>query len=210
MLGLLHAPLLRGLSGMLVVEAPQAGGDLLAVRNEPESFVAVADLFAAGGYERVLVMPSKPRLTDELGVTASSFDEARDELIARGVPRARIETFAEPTDGNRLRIRRACEFVRSHPERKLTLVAERFESRAVESRVGAELNAVDAARIAVASRPPLQFDERRWWTSRRAVQSVFGGYMQWASSAWGGEPDAIATSIDWQAYEAAIARGDKP
>lgn len=207
---LLHGLLLRGVSGWLIVDAPHAGGDLLAVRNDPESMAAVAELFAAGRFERVLVLPNQPRLTDKLGVTASSFDEARNELTARGVPATQIEAVAEPTDDLRLRVRRVCEFVRGRPERKVTLVAERFEGRAVQSRVTAELDAADAAQIAVASRPPLQFDERRWWTNRRAVQGVFRGYLTWASAVWGGESDDAATPIDWRAFEAALAQGEKP
>jgi hypothetical protein len=73
-----------------------------------------------------------------------------------------------------------------------------------------ELEAGTAARAAFASRPSPEFDSDRWWTTRRGVQSVYRGYVQWASAAWGGDSAVEVPATDWAAFEAAVARGEKP
>jgi hypothetical protein len=205
-----HAPLLRVVGRLPVINAPHAEGDLLPVRVDFETLAAVGELFAAGRYERVLIVPNLPRHTDSLGITEPTLVETRRELAARGVPDDRIDIVGKPTAGFRSRVDAACEFVRRHPEKRVTFVTLPFEGRAVRSLAVAALGDEAAKPIAQATHPAAEFDSERWWTARIGVQTVFRGYLRWAMAAWFDEPPADVPPIDWGAFEAAIARGEKP
>src|SRR6185369_8631444 len=60
-----HAPILRGVAKILVVDAPFDTGDLFVVRNDTESLAAAAELFQEGGFDRVLLSPNRPGRTEQ-------------------------------------------------------------------------------------------------------------------------------------------------
>lgn len=205
-----HAPILRGVGEFLVIDASFQAGDLLVVRNDPESLTAAAQFFQSGTYDQILLQPNRPRRTDELGITESTIDEARRELRSRGVPEERIEAVGAAHDGLTDRVREICTSIQDRPGRRVALVALQYEGAAVQRLVRTYLPTSMLEQVAVTSQPSPQFDGRRWWTSRRGVQSVFRGYLTWLLVVCRGGREFEEQAIDWNAVEAAIARGEKP
>lgn len=212
LLAAFHAPLLRGVWNFLVVAAPvHDKSDVLAVRvTDIQTVRAVIDLYERGLVDRVLLPPADLRTTDVLGLTEPTPVETRRELTARGVPEARIEDL--PTDGFSLRraVHGAAAYLREHPDKRLTVVMPRLQGRYVRQVVGEVLDADLWERVAYFSVPPQQYDEAHWWTARLAVQQVFKAYVEWGTEATTDLPYQLEGKIDWQAFDAAVARGEKP
>lgn len=207
-----HAPLLRGVWNFLVVAVPLTDKwDVLAVRvADIETIRGVVELHGRGLVDHVLLPPAEVRTTDALGLTEPTPAETRRELATRGVPGSQVEDL--PADGVTLRriAHGVADYLRRHPERRLTIVTPRLQGRNVRRVVNEVLDDEAAARVTYFSVAPQQYDETRWWTARLAVQQVFQAYVQWATEVTTDLPQFLEAKIDWQAFEAAVTKGEKP
>lgn len=209
---LFHAPLLRGVWNFLVVEAPFPDkSDVPAVRaSDVETVRGIVELHRRGLADRVLLPPASLRLTDELGLTEPTPVETRRELESRGVPAAMVDDFKADGFGLRFTAYAVGDYLGRNPGKRLTIVTPRLQGRYVR-RVFDEVLADDlSARVTYFSVRPLQYDEARWWTSRLAVQRVFQAYLQLLMEVTTDLPQALEGKIDWRAFDAAVARGEKP
>jgi hypothetical protein len=206
-----HRPLLRGAANFLVVDARFAEiADVAPVKNDPESLELAASLYTAGRAAKIVILPGFPRRTDELGITEPFIDEIRRDLAAHSVAERDVEILPTAVDDLAERVRALADHVRTHPERRLMLTAGRFQGRFVRYVAREGLDDAARERIAVASAEPTQFDERRWWTNRPAIQQVFQGYLSWLVAGWMHLPERNHRPIDVAAFEAALAEGRRP
>jgi len=207
---LLHAPLLRAIGRFPIVADVVTGrADALLLAGDAEAARTVAELNRQGHLERVWIFSAPPRLTDELGLTESRFAETQLELKARGVPEAIV---AEMRAGFNMHERAAAcaDYLRQHPDRRIVVATARLQGRYVRGEFAAVLSPDELGRTQFASLPPQSFDERTWWRHRAAIQMVFQAYLQLLLTTVTDLPRVIDGPIDWRAFEAAVARGEKP
>jgi uncharacterized SAM-binding protein YcdF (DUF218 family) len=188
-----HAPLLRSVAAILIVEdALEPAAAIVALGGQvPFRPIEAAELYRAGWAPRIVIVRGaqveENRALRRLGIVLpESWEIEREVLLRRGVPASAIvvpEGEAEGTLEELAIVARAIE-----PEGKpVILVTSKIHTR--RTRMTWEHVTEGRSRPVVRIAPDDPFEPHRWWRERRAALAVVREYLGLLNY-WGGFPVA--------------------
>jgi hypothetical protein len=194
---LFHAPLLRGLIGLLIVDQPTDDYDCVCITcwghcpNGDRCYDVAADLYRRKPSCRVLVVAPAPGRLDQTGAMPSFAVISRRELLARGVPKDAVTVLRGERWNDWAAARALSAWMQNHPGRSTLLLTAQFHSgqsrRALDDVLAPEL----AASVRVHPLPHRDYDNTNWWT-RRCGYRAFG--TSWLLRLHGRPSDADETT----------------
>lgn len=174
-----RAPLLRGLAGLLIADEPDQGATALALLGGDRVHDAVAARVRDGGDVEVLLIAAVPRRLEAFGLIPPHTEIDRRALEGRGVPAAAIRVLPgqarDAWDGARV----PRDWLRDHPEARVTVLCDRFGSRRLRIILDRVLGP-DAARARVAALADRRYDETNWWRSEAGFTCYATEYVKLA------------------------------
>lgn len=206
-----HAPLLRALAGPLVVD--QTGDEaryvlvLEGMAGGDGRYAAAAELHRQVSTRRIVVVPQVRQRVVRLGILPPLEAIAQRELTRQGVPPQSVELLPGKAIDEWSTVRLLDSWLKQHPDSKLVVLADRFQSRYVRHVLDTLLDAQDAARVSIVTLRDRRFDESDWWRSRCGMRGLVFGYLQLAYAHVVGEPQAAGAEWDPDQYEQELRGG---
>lgn len=213
LIGVGHAPLLRRLAGILVVDQTSDGAGTLWLFDPPgaggldrSQYDAAARLHDEDPSRKILLVEDDSSRLVLGGVLPSFQAISRKALAARGVGGEAIGVLDAP--GNAWEAaRRLRTWLEERPGEKALVVCDRFESRYRRFILASVLGPRGAQRVRFRAVPDDRFDEANWWRSRLGVK-VFARNLSVLLYVWiHGEDTAIPARWDPDEYEASLRSG---
>lgn len=176
---LLHAPLLRGLAGLLIVDQPTDKYDCIAMTawgqgpDGDRCYDAAAELWRQKSACGILLLSPKLNRIEQIGATPPFEAICRRELAARGVPDESISIIHSNRYDYRATARSLAAWLSNHPGKTVLLLGEQFRTAQIRNALDAVLDPADAARVFIKAMPNREFDDANWWT-RRCGFRMFG------------------------------------
>ncbi len=179
---LFHAPALRLAASAMVVDEPGAAADAVVVVNGDRCVEVAADLVRQGRVRSVILIESYPRRLERYGILQLRVERTRSELLARGVPESAIVVLDGQTRDGWEAARRLGRWLDSNPDRRVTVLRERFQGRYQHRIIDAVLDESAAARVSYRGLRDRRFDETDWWQSRVGIKEFLGSALDLASA----------------------------
>lgn len=161
----------------------------------------IAELERACGARGVVLFATPPSRIVALGVLPSEETLQTAALAARGVPEARIEVLAGPSEDAWQAGPRLADWLRRHADERVVVVADRFRGRWQREALFRGLSDEQRARVRLAALPSAFFDESDWHRTRIGVQAIFHAYVQTAFHLLHGPPTARHVPWDVDEFE---------
>ena len=152
---LFHAPLLRGLARVLIVDQPTDDYDCICISpwghrpNGDQCYDVAADLYRKKPACRVLLVEPDPNRLDEIGAMASFAPMSQRELLARGVPQESLSVLHGERWNDWATARTLAAWLRDHPDHSVLLLSGQFHSAQFRHVLDVVLDTDDAARVRV-------------------------------------------------------------
>jgi hypothetical protein len=197
--GLVHAPVLRGLAGLLIVDQPGDDFDWICLAawgyggDGDRCYDVAADLQREKSGSRILLIGPAMNRLEQTGVLSSFEAMSRRELQARGVSQ---EAISEERGGCRSDWENAhtlAAWLGKHPGSRVLLPCDQFRSAVVRHTLDAVLNPADAARVRVRALPNRNCDDTNWWKLRCGYRAFASAWLLRMQS-WLGSGEAAAPS----------------
>jgi len=176
-----HAPLLRGLAGLLVATPTTDEADYIGVLdwwNSPDGdrcYDTAAGLFDGKKSRKasrgVLVVEFRPGRLAQVGALPTFEKLSRRELEARGVPQEAISVLHSEECGDWSTARALSGWLRERPNATLLLLCGQFRSAQLRYALDRVLDPTSAARVHVHPLPDRRYDTTDWWKSRRGFRA---------------------------------------
>jgi len=203
----LHAPLLRGVACLLIVDQPVAKVTHVAILGcggryggPDRRYRAAAELFRSHALRAVLLFEAhRTRLVRE-GILPPDELVGREQLLKHRVPEPQISTLPGEARNIWDMSDRLGDWLRAHPTSRVVALADRFQSRQARVTLDAVLDPKLAQRVVVRALPDRRYDETDWWHSRRGWKSVFTNACGLAAVWIYGRPDPSLRD-DWDPDE---------
>ena len=206
----LHAPILENMASVLVADAAELSPDAVLILGGDRSYDKAAALMS-GDVQYVLLPKSRPGRLERLGIYQPWETIGRRELTARAAPDDKILTINGEARNGWHRARLIDDWLRSHPETTVIVLADRFGSAAQRYVFDHEIAPAQRGRITFAALYDRRYDETNWWRSKTGIKAfVRSSFGLIYTRVRGEEPDWV---VDWDPdrYEdAAIRRHHVP
>jgi hypothetical protein len=195
---LFHAPLLRGLAGLLIVDQPTDDYDCVCISawgdrpNGDRCLDAAANLYRRKPACRVLLIAPTPSRLEASGVVTSFASPNRKELHERGVPQAAVSILHSQRWNDWATARALAAWMGKHPGRCVVMLCGQFHSGQFRRALDSVLEPDQAALVHVCALPNRDYDDANWWT-RRGGYRAFGGSWLLRFQGWLGGGDAPQT-----------------
>jgi hypothetical protein len=186
---LVHAPLLRGLAGLLIVDQPADDFDYVCIAawsSGDRCYDVAGDLHRKTPARRILLIgPSQNRI-EQIGAMLSFEAISRRELNARDVPPDAISFIPGGRWNDWADARALAAWFRAHPGNSVLLLCDQFHSAQFRRALNAVLDPADAARVRVRALPSRQYDDTNWWKLRCGYRAFGGSWLMRFQSWLGG------------------------
>ncbi len=195
---------------MLVADASELSADAVLILGGDRSYEKAAEL-VSGDVQYVLLPKSRPGRLERLGIYQPWEKLGRRELTARAVPDDKILILNGEARNGWHQARLIDDWLRSHPEMTVIVLADRFGSAAHSYVFDHEIAPAQRRRITFVALSDRRYDETNWWRSRTGIKAFFrSSFGLIYTRVRGEEPDWVG---DWDPdrYEdAAIRRNRVP
>jgi hypothetical protein len=176
---LFHAPLLRRLTGLLIVDQPTDDYDCVCIiswghfASGDRCYDVAAELYRRKPSCRLLIVAPNPNRLEEAAIMPSFESMSRRELLARHVPREAVSVvYAKPWN-NWSTARALAGWMSDHPGKRLLVLSGQFSSGRTRRAVDDVLEPDAAALLHVRALRSRDFDDTNWW-HYRAGYRAFG------------------------------------
>jgi hypothetical protein len=178
---LFHAPLLRGLVRLLIVDQPTDDYDCICIcswghyPSGDRCYDAAAESYRRKPTSRILVVAPISNRLEDLGAIPSFDSISRRELTARRVPQSAISiVYAKPWN-DWAAAQAIAAWMSNHPGRRVLLLNAQFHSGQMRRAIDDVLEPDAAASLFVKALPDRDCDDTNWWRQR-------AGYRAFAES----------------------------
>lgn len=190
---LFHAPLLRGLAAVLVVEDPEQACDgvlLLDPLDGNHGFDEAVRLYRTGEAPMILVVEGHVPRCVRLGILERFETLARREFLARGVAADALTALHAAEPGRDWEVGRCLDcWMDQHPRMQLTVITRRFLSRKHRGVFAATLQPGNAARLRWRAPADRRYNENNWWHCKVGVLAFFDASVRLGHDWLSGEDD---------------------
>jgi len=164
---------------------------------------AMAARWVNSGYAgQALLQRRSPERNVLMGVLPPRDFLDRKKLLELDVNETSIQCLDDDRSRGEWRhLRLLDKWLREHPEAKVVILCERFDSRWTRFAVSRVLSPQDAKRVFVHGLASLAYDERTWWRSRRGAVQLFESCLEQAYVRWAGEDPDEPVTWDLDAFE---------
>lgn len=174
---ILHAPLLRSVAWLLIVDQSPASADSVLILAGNEGHKKASEMLAAGETRRVLVLEDGPSNLVRFGIVEPSHEKTLRRLVEYGVPKEAITVIQHRAGRSEPPLGWLSDWLTKNPDSRLCVLTGRFGSRQVRLAYNDLLTSKQAARVCVVGLPGRQFDETNWWKFRNGIKAVVGEYL---------------------------------
>jgi hypothetical protein len=203
---LFHAPLLRSVARLLVLEGPLVPTDAVVIvgRSGPYQsvpFDVVADLYHQGMVGAVVLIEDRSSRLVRTGILPTLESVVQRELDARRVPTRTLTVLAGEYRTGWDSAQALRDWLQEHPQAHVTLLCNQFGSRANALIVRTVLGTETAWRVHWRALPDSRFDVTNWWQQRHGIVAVLGSYIGLVHTYVVGEPAEQAARWDPDEFE---------
>jgi hypothetical protein len=207
-LGLLHAPLFRGVGRFLVAEEPllakadyivilpSLAGDRVALENA----IQHVRHGEAGG---LLFFQMPPTRSERCGAWPNYETATREFLKGRGLAERSIVTLPGPSRNSWEAARALGKWLGQRPTLRLDVLCQRFRGR-YERHVFDSVLLSDSFEQLHFAAVEDRIDETNWWYDREGIQMVFQNYIQLAFIELNGETETSGGAWTLEQYEQSL------
>jgi hypothetical protein len=180
---LLHAPILRGMARLLIVDQPADDFDYVCIATwghgggDDRCYDLVGDLCREKASRRVLLVGPDASRVERIGAMPSFEATSRRELGARGVPRDSILWLRGGRWSDWENARALAAWLTDRPGAVVVLLCDQFRSATVRRILDVVLGPADAARVLVRALPSESCDDTNWWRRRCGYRAFAGGWL---------------------------------
>jgi uncharacterized SAM-binding protein YcdF (DUF218 family) len=177
---LVRAPILRFVGENWIVEDPLERSDAILVLSD-DNFYADRAQRAAELYRRGMapvVVASGRRLRSYAGIAELMVHD----LAERGVPKDKIEAFAQDADNTKDEARALALLASKRKWRSVIVVTSNYHTR--RSRYIFRHVFPSATRVLLASAPDGDFDPENWWQHRKSLKELTREMAGFAVAIW--------------------------
>jgi hypothetical protein len=180
---LFHAPLLRGLAGLLIVDQPTDDYDCVCISswgyypNGDRCYDVAAELYRRKPSCRILLVAPAPNRLAQIGATPSFESMSRRELLARHVSQEAVSVVRGEPWNDWATARALAGWMSDHPGHGVLLLCGQFHSGQMRRAMDAVLEADAAASLHVRALPDRNYDDTNWWTRRCGYRAFAGSWM---------------------------------
>ncbi len=199
-----RAPLLRMAAGCLVREDPEQPTDAVLLLGGNDCTHEAARQYRAGLTRAVLLIESRPDRLVRSGVLPSDVVRRTGQLANDGVPGNAVQVVHSEATSHWEAAAALRAWMEEHPEQRLGILCEQFESRKLGYIYDGTLGRDLAARVAWYPVHDRRFDETNWWQGRSGAQSFFRDAAGLAHVLVHGEDRDLPPPLDADAYERAV------
>jgi hypothetical protein len=200
LIGLFRFQILGALAAPLVFsDTNEFTGPAVLLHQSKPFYDEAVTLYLKALATQILVLQKPPTRVEQLGI-AGSAEQASALLSARGIPERRQAVIL-------CKDRRAWCFaeallpwLKEHPESRLTLVCDRFESRRARLILDRVLAREDQDRVRVYPLADPRFDENNWWERKEGRVEFFKGYVELVYSYLNGNTGQTEPDLSPHAY----------
>jgi hypothetical protein len=177
---LFHAPLLRGLAGLLIVDQPTDDYDCVCIsawgdrRNGDRCYDVAVELYRKKPSCRILLIVPEPNRLEEIEAIASFATISERELLARHVPPGSVSVLRGQRWNDWDTARALAAWLHDHPGKSVLLLCGQFHTAQLRSALDSVLAPDKAASVRVHALRHRECDETNWWTCRAGFR-MFGG-----------------------------------
>lgn len=183
-----HAPLLRGIASLLIVEDPlPANGTILLLTGHAKCYEEVAGRYQSRTTSRVLLLRGYLLRTERMGIVPTRESLTRGELTKRGVPEEAVVTLSVDEDSSWAWARRLDQWLGDKPTETVIVFCERLESRQVRHVLKQVLAAPHFELIVMRAMPNPCYCETDWWHRKEGLMGVFNSYLSSVYDRFSGE-----------------------
>ena len=189
-----HAPILRGIAGLLIIDEEPADPNYVWIQaedgvsgNGDRCYDNAARLYHEDTSRRIILTKPYPNRLVQIEVLPCFDVISRRELAARGVPKEAIMPTDGTWQGPWQEARQMETWLKERPEADMVLLCDRFGSRRWRHILNTVLGPDHARTIEILALPDRRYDETNWWKSRCGVKSLFYGYVALTYAWWQGE-----------------------
>ena len=199
-----HNPLLRGVSGLLVVVEPHAPASAILVLDGDKRF-DVAARRVAEGTQSVLLIRRRPGRLERMGILPAGDVLVRRELSKRHVPAERISWLSEEPVSQSETLFLLGAWLHEHSDRDIDMLCDCFSTRVWKMKLK-ELDSEARSRVHLVGLSKQDYDQNTWWRSKQGCREVVNSYLSLAFH-WlkKGDPLPWKECPD-QAFEAVIGK----
>lgn len=207
LIGLIHAPLLRGLAGLLVTTPSSmtpryvwicAGDD--AVCDGDRAVQVAAQYCRRQPQGRVLIVDRLPSRAVELHAWPSFEILVRRNLHQAGLPDADVELAGGNANSAWENARRMGDWLGRHPGDDVLLLCDELNSACWHYVIDRTLAPDLARRIGIRPLRNRLYDPTNWWRRRDGIKGVLYAGLAYAFTRWSGEGCDVRPA-DCQDYE---------
>jgi|ERR1700674_4651350 len=177
---LVRAPILRSVGERWIVEDPLERSDALIILSG-DNFYADRATRAADLYRRGLapeIVASGQRLRPFAGITELMVHD----LLERGVPKDKIEAFAQDADNTREEAMALAQLAARKKWRSVIVVTSNYHTR--RARYIFDRVFPSTIRVRIASVPDGDFDPEQWWQHRKSIKKLTTEIAGFAVAIW--------------------------
>jgi hypothetical protein len=191
-----HAPILRGLAGLLIVDQPTDDFDYVGITawsGGDRCYDVAGDLRRENPARRILLIGPGENRIEQVGAMPSFEARSRRELTARDVPPDAISFIRGGRWNDWADARSLAAWLRAHPGNSVLLLCNQFGSAQFRHVLDAVLDTADGARVRIRALPSRQCDDTNWWKLRCGYRA-FGGSWLMRFQSWLGGGDVPQSS----------------
>jgi hypothetical protein len=203
---LLHAPLLRALAHVLVLEEIAPPAPAVVVLEEGDRRFEVAERLHHDQESKVLLYRRQLDRLERMGIRMPSDVIARRELRERGVPNDDVQSLPEVPRGRSQLVRVLNEWLNEHPDDSVDLLCDRFTSRTWKRVVARRVDAGAERRIHIVPLRQRAFDETNWWHCKEGRAGFVNGYLILVFQLFGGTEEPEGRERTAEDFAAAFRR----
>jgi hypothetical protein len=180
---LFHAPMLRGLVGLLIVDQPIDDYDCICISswgyhaNGDRCYDAAAELYRRKPSCRVLLVAPDPNRLEEIGVTPSFASTSRRELLARHVPQEAVSILHGEPWNDWATARALADWMSDYSGHRVVLLSGQFHSGQMRRALDDVLEPDAAASLHVRALPNRDYDNTNWWTRRCGYRAFADSWL---------------------------------
>ncbi len=199
-----HAPILRVVESLLVVNEPRVPTEFAVIISHNEWGETAFDLWHDKEVETIVLFQGREPRPVRVGAVPSFVVIGRQELINRGVPDRAIAVIRSEAMTHQQAFRDVDRWLQHRPDAHATVLVPRHGTRYSRWVIDSVLEKDRADRLHVASPPVRSFDETVWWQSRTGVKKIIHGYLRLGHFLYFGESNALIDEWDPDEYERSL------
>jgi len=186
---LARGPLQRAAASLLISEDPGESADFVLPLGKAREFAESAEVRRSGRAADVLLIPTKPKYAQRLGILPTDEELLVRELKRAGIADRTAPAILSPVGNDWARFRLLGAWMAQHPGARVEIVCGRFQSARCRHILRAVLPKEAAARVLILALARPEYDETNWWNRKEGVLDVCNSAVSYAYVLFCGEDE---------------------